>query len=471
MPAHSFLRSSLRTPAAYTLPAWAQGKFKNLPTNGRLSLGNLPTPVYQITPAPQDDVTQDSTILGALRKHDIKLWIKRDDMSGGVELGGNKVRKLEFLLAEACAQGHKSVVTIGGEQSNHCGATATAARMLGMKPHLILRTHRADDIDASGSSATTPTTTLQNGIATDSFGAVGNVLIDRVVGSSIYACTPEENAHVGSHTMVQRLADYLEQEEGERPYCVPVGGSNGLGTWGYINAVDELSHQLEQTGAHTEGDDRSSAVTFDHVVVASGSGGTAAGLAIGFALCPSLQSVHLHAIGVCDNPDYFYRTMAKIVTEGMGYSPTGEAFGGDGDAPSAGDDPDDMESFLRRRVTVHQGQGLGYAVSSTQELRFMEQFAMETGIVLDPVCSGKALYHFFQNVLSTTTIDSAGEDDDATQSDSPYQGCNILFWHTGGALSMFDKVDDLQLPQNSPVTRLCLDNGSRNDGSSRGIFI
>mmetsp|Transcript_7939 Transcript_7939/g.21459 ORF Transcript_7939/g.21459 Transcript_7939/m.21459 type:complete len:467 (-) Transcript_7939:133-1533(-) len=466
MPAHSFLRSSLRTPAAYTLPAWAQGKFKNLPTNGRLSLGNLPTPVYQITPAPQDDVTQDSTILGALRKHDIKLWIKRDDMSGGVELGGNKVRKLEFLLADACAQGCTSVITIGGEQSNHCRATASAARMLGLKPHLILRTKRADAVAVDEGA--------------DSFGAVGNILVDRMVGSSIYTCTPGEYGRFGSDALVKRLADHLEKEHGEKPYCIPVGGSNGVGTWGYINAVEELRQQLRQAGAESErqdgkqDNDDGNAVNFDHVVFASGSGGTAAGLSMGFSLCPSLVSTRLHAIGVCDTPDYFYKTMAKIVKEDMGYShsSTDDVSSGTSAAPDAEGGSGGIESFLRQKVTVHQGKGLGYAVSTMEELDFVEQFAMETGVVLDPVYSGKALYHFFQNVLSTTDNNGndSGEEDDTAQTTNPYHGSNILFWHTGRALGLFDKVNDLQLSKQSPVTRLGL-YGKPNEGSPGSISI
>jgi 1-aminocyclopropane-1-carboxylate deaminase/D-cysteine desulfhydrase-like pyridoxal-dependent ACC family enzyme len=101
---------------------------------------------------------------------DLSFYIKRDDMTGGVDLGGNKIRKLEFLLADALANDYNSVVTIGGEQSNHCRATAAAARMVGLEPHLILRTTR----DPSDLRYT------------------GNILIDRMVGSKIYTCTPGE---------------------------------------------------------------------------------------------------------------------------------------------------------------------------------------------------------------------------------------------------------------------------------------
>lgn len=136
----------------YEPPDWAKNVLLNVPKHGRLHLANLPTPLYRIM------------------YKDLPLYIKRDDMTGGVELGGNKIRKLEFLLADALASDYTAVVTIGGEQSNHCRATAAAARMVGLEPHLILRTKRA----------------------IDDFGYTGNILIDRMVGSTIYTCTPGE---------------------------------------------------------------------------------------------------------------------------------------------------------------------------------------------------------------------------------------------------------------------------------------
>jgi D-cysteine desulfhydrase len=235
---------SQRTP--YHPPAWAEQVLTNVPPNGRLHIANLPTPVYKLSPT---NATPNS-ILQKLADLDISLWIKRDDMSGGVETGGNKIRKLEFLLADALANNYKSVVTIGGEQSNHCRATAAAARMVGLEPHLILRTARADQI--------------QTGV--DDVGYTGNILFDRMVGSTIYTCTTGEYGRVGSVQLVQRVCKHLEntQQKGA-PYPIPVGGSNALGTWGYINAVDELLTQWKSLESQP---------SLDHVVFASGSGGT-----------------------------------------------------------------------------------------------------------------------------------------------------------------------------------------------------
>lgn len=133
-------------------------------------------------------------------------------MTAGVELGGNKIRKLEFLLADAIDQNYKSVVTIGGEQSNHCRATAAACRMVGLEPHLILRTRRANQVETDRES---------NDI--DSFGYVGNILFDRMVGASIHTCTPGEYGRVGSKELVRRVCRDIESKTSQKVYPIPVG--------------------------------------------------------------------------------------------------------------------------------------------------------------------------------------------------------------------------------------------------------
>ena len=125
---------SLRPDAAvpYRPPAWAEDSLANAPASGRLRLANLPTPVHLVaSPRLSRDsaaggATEGGGIMDRLDELGVSLYVKRDDATGGAELGGNKVRKLEFLLADALAGGCDSVVTIGGEQSNHCRATAAA---------------------------------------------------------------------------------------------------------------------------------------------------------------------------------------------------------------------------------------------------------------------------------------------------------------------------------------------------------
>ena len=376
---------SLTKPSPYVLPTWAKDILSNIPLNGRLSLANLPTPLYRL------ETKTETTVLQRIKELNISLYIKRDDMTGGCETGGNKIRKLEFLMADALASGHDAVVTIGGEQSNHCRATAAAARMVGLEPHLILRTGRANAVQEKDAE----------------FGMTGNLLFDRMVGSTIYTCTPGEYGRVGSTEIVEGVCTHLTRK-GKKPYGIPVGGSNWLGSWGYIQGVDEVLHQWKDSDQ-----------SLDHVVFACGSGGTAAGIALGFGLAPE-QSPSVHAVAVCDDPDYFYNYVANIADD-MGFQ---------GDALA----------FIKGNMVVHQGKGLGYASSTPEELNFVTQFAVETGILLDPVYSGKALYHFVTNVLE--------------QDPEAYRGNNVLFWHTGGALGLFDKGNDLFLNAVSPVKRL-----------------
>ncbi|GAX11194.1 hypothetical protein FisN_9Hh290 [Fistulifera solaris] len=357
---------------AYTPPSWCS---LTPPPHGRLSLAHLPTPLHPLT--------WHGDMGASLTKHNISFWIKRDDMTGGIEWSGNKIRKLEFLLADAQQQECTAVLTIGGAQSNHCRATAAAARRLGLEPHLILRS--SSDI-----------------------GTVGNLLMDRMVGSHIYTCTPGEYGRLGSEVLVQHVAEAIERDTKHKVYRIPVGGSNAIGTWGYLQAVDELIQQQ---------------ATFDHIVFACGSGGTAAGIVLGFAMAYENAALEhmpqLHAVGVCDDPNYFYAYMAQIAVD-MGFSI---------DHYDDNNQYASVEDYLRQHVTLHQGKGRGYAVNTPEELQFGVDFAHATGIVLDPVYSGKALYHFWTRVLQENMYSFANQ--------------SILFWHTGGALGLYDKCGEL----------------------------
>jgi D-cysteine desulfhydrase family pyridoxal phosphate-dependent enzyme len=371
-----------------------------------------------------------SSILSRLAELNIKLYIKRDDATSGIELGGNKLRKLEFLLADALRsspddEGYDSIVTIGGEQSNHCRATASACRLVGLEPHIILRTSRADTIHAGK----------------DDMGYTGNLLFDRMVGSTIYTCTPREYTKFGSTKLIDSVCNIIRQKKKKpnNPYPITVGGSNAVGTWGYIDAVDELIQQIEASDIST----------LDHVIFATGSGGTATGITLGLSLAygchgsvghPAMQNKdppRIHAVGVCDHPDYFYRTMSNIADEmGMTLS---SSFDNNTNGSSSSMT---TEEFIRDAVTVYNGKGNGYAVSTNDELDFITTFAIETGIVLDPVYTGKALYYFLSTVLE--------EDPEI------YRDTNILFWHTGGSIGLYDKGDDLleRMSQSSHVIRI-----------------
>lgn len=190
----------------------------------RVRLAHLPTPI--------EAMPRLSAALGGPR-----LWVKRDDLTG-LGLGGNKVRKLEYLLAEAQANGAKTLLTIGAVQSNHCRQTAAVAARYGLNCILVL----------SGQADQAPS---------------GNYLLDRLFGARIVWATREERQAVFEQTFKQAW------EDGLRPYAIPVGGSNAAGTVGYVAAFEEF---LEQ------------GVEVDWIVLASSSAGTQAGLVLGAKL-------------------------------------------------------------------------------------------------------------------------------------------------------------------------------------------
>jgi D-cysteine desulfhydrase family pyridoxal phosphate-dependent enzyme len=187
----------------------------------RIRIAHLPTPV--------ESMPRLSAYLGGPR-----LWVKRDDLTG-IAFGGNKVRKLELLLAEAQANGARTLVTVGAAQSNHCRQTAALAAHYGMGCILVL----------SGDPSQSPT---------------GNLLIDEVLGAEI-VWTDRQNRE----TVLQQTFDQA-WESGRRPYLIPLGASNPVGALGYMFAFDELLTQQVQP---------------DWIVVASSSGGTQAGLVLG----------------------------------------------------------------------------------------------------------------------------------------------------------------------------------------------
>lgn len=359
---------------AYKPPAWltqAGGVAMGRVPAERISLGRFPTPLQKVE-IPEDNIGLD-------------WWVKRDDLSS-FDLSGNKVRKLEFLLYDAKQKGCDSVITIGGEQSNHCRATAVAARQIGLDPYLILRR-------PTGS--------------TEEIGLVGNILLDRMVGSKIFTVSTGTYMQIGSDRLIEELAVKL-REDGKKPYVIPVGGSNVLGAFGYMNCVEEI---ISQSQTHS--------LTFDHIVVACGSGGTLAGLAIGMRLAgiPS----QLHIVGVCDTPDTFYEHLHHVAED---LSIDFDVFGP-----------------VRSWCHIYPGQGIGYARSTEEELQYLLKVSRQTGIALDPVYSGKGLYHFVKRVMV-----------DRPELFAPKQ--RVLFIHTGGVLGLYDKLDQLSpfLPESNGDT-------------------
>ena len=175
----------------------------------RIRLGHFPTPLE-----PMDNLTR---LLGGPR-----LWIKRDDCTG-LSSGGNKTRKLEFLMAEAIAQKADVVITQGATQSNHARQTVAAAAKLGMQCHILLE-------DRTGNTQFNYT---EN----------GNVLLDRLHGATV-------ERRAGGSDMQAEMESVAKQLEraGHRPYVIPGGGSNPVGALGYVNAALELVYQSVELG-------------------------------------------------------------------------------------------------------------------------------------------------------------------------------------------------------------------------------
>lgn len=297
----------------------------------RVPLARLPTPL--------EPLERTGEQLG------VELLVKRDDQTGA-ELSGNKVRKLEFLLAEARALGCDTVITCGGQQSNHCRATALASARVGMGSHLLLRT-----LDPARPPAPT-----------------ANILLDRMAGAAIQWISMAD--WVWRDELMAEAAARLERD-GRRPYVVPEGGSNALGAWGYVRAVvEELDPELAALPPRPTS-----------VVYACGSGGTGAGLVLGAALCGWRErGIRVVGVNVCDDRDYFVRAIGRLCGE------FGRAVPG---APAiAAEEIEIVDGYV----------GLGYGKSRPEELAELLALARREGLVLDPVYTGKAYFGLVQEL-------------------------------------------------------------------------
>jgi len=327
------------------------------PLPGRLALSALPTPV--------ESLDRLSAALG------VDFLVKRDDLTGS-HLSGNKIRKLDFLLADALAKGATHVITCGGLQSNHARATALAAASLGLHPLLLLRTPNGVEGD------------LPNP-------AEGNVLLDVMAGARLVTCTPEAYREHRAELMLA-LADELERT-GARPYLIPEGGSNALGALGYCECVSELLAQLTEPP--------------DIVVAATGSGGTLAGLALGFerAALPT----QVVGVAVCDDAAYFETIVQRIAAEAHASW--------------------DLPVLSPGRYRVLEGfQGRGYGLATDRELAFLIETLRQDGLALDPVYTNKAFFGL------VTTLQSAPE---TLLPNLAGRAGRVVFIHTGGLFGLF----------------------------------
>ncbi len=256
-----------------------------------------------------------------------RLWIKRDDLTG-VELSGNKVRKLDFLMKEAVEQGAGRIITCGGVQSNHCRATAYVAAKLGLKTTLVLKGNPPET-------------------------ATGNWMLNRLLGVDMYYITEEEYRDVD--TIMANIAG----ESDEQCYVIPEGGSNEVGAWGYVSAFHEIIKQIGQQGP-----------AIDTIVTATGSGGTHAGLLI--ARCLTQSPLQILSVNVCDDAAFFSNKIDDILRRFK------KRFA-------------ETLTWRREDIHIVDGYaGQGYGALDSRLIQTITKIAQTEGIVLDPVYGAKA---------------------------------------------------------------------------------
>jgi D-cysteine desulfhydrase len=265
--------------------------------------------------------------------------MKRDDLTG-IALSGNKIRKLEFVIAEALRQKCDTLITTGGLGSNHARATAVAARQLGLHPYLVLR----------GNPGPVPD---------------GNFLFDALLNAEVKFISQED--YQRRDDIMSETAEDLK-EQGRKPFIIPEGASNELGAWGYFKAAKEIQDQIK----------KNKLPEFDGIVAPVGSGGTQAGLLLGLSYYES--HIPAYGVNVCDDEEYFIEKIKNILL-------------------SFNDHYQFPKTLPVESIQLIDGYvGKGYALSREEELEVIKLVARLEGIFLDPVYTGKAMYGLIDQI-------------------------------------------------------------------------
>ena len=319
----------------------------------KISLANLPTPIFSFDKInPNKDFTT--------------LYIKRDDFTG-MEMSGNKVRKLEYSLKEALDLNAEVFITCGGAQSNHCRATAAAAATLSKKCHLVLRT-------------------APEGIPE------GNLFLDNMLNAKITFITPEEYKDNRMDIMKGVQKDYADK--GIVAYILPEGASNGIGLFGYYSAYEEILLQEMQLG-----------VTFDTICIADGSGGTYAGLYAANEVYGKNKKIV--GVNIYNAEDDGRVKVSKIIDEAVEISGYNEPI-----------NRDNMHVLI-------DYVGEGYSIASDEVRAFIRDTARNTGVVFDPVYTGKSFCGLIEEI----------------KKENPLLKGNVLYIHTGGLFGVFPQKE------------------------------
>lgn len=309
----------------------------------KINLANVPTPLQKISFEGKE------------------IIIKRDDLTG-VELTGNKVRKLEYLLAEAKKEKADYIFTCGGEQSNHARATVIAASQLGFKTRLFLwgsKTNKAD----------------------------GNTFFYKYFNAETLYLNKKEYDNI-NEVMSEARTGLLKK--GKNVFVIPEGGSTSTGIKGYVDFVDELQNQIDLKKA-------------EGIVVAAGTGGTAAGIIAG--LSHKKFKTKVYAVNVLYNKVEIKKKIMMLTEACILENNLGNNF-----------DPEQL-------VVLDGYSNEGYKNISTDKLQLIRRFAKSTGIILDPAYTGKAFYAFYKNFSAKKDL------------------AKNIFVHTGGIWGVMGKKE------------------------------
>ncbi|MBT9779977.1 pyridoxal-phosphate dependent enzyme [Clostridium sp. MCC353] len=331
----------------------------------KAKLGFFPTPFYKL-----ENLSE---------KLGVNLYIKRDDFTGMSLFGGNKIRKLEYLIGEAVEQGCDYVFTYGATQSNHAMQTVTACRRYGLHPVIYLvAIVKPDEEDIRS-----------------------NLLLDRIMGAEIHIVEmlegeTEADAEERSFVMAREHIARLEKE-GHKCYDVPMGGASPAGSLGFVEGFVELEEQLEQMN-----------LKMDYIFHATGTGGTMAGLAAGKKLVGSAAKII--SVNVSEKNSGYPAKCAELANDSLKLIGTERLV----------DEKEDIHTDLNYYLP-------GYEIPNQGATEAIRMLAREEGLFLDPVYTGKA----FAGLI------------DYIRTGKVEQGSNVMFWHTGGATALFAEKEIL----------------------------
>ncbi len=309
----------------------------------KLNFANLPTKIEKL-----------ERLSDKLNKN---IYLKRDDQTGS-EISGNKIRKLEYAIKEALDNGCDYLITCGGLGSNHARATTAIAAKLGIGSYLVLRGEEDAELE-------------------------GNLFLDKILGAKIKWISKEEYAKNRTEIM-EAIREEL-YKKGHNGYIIPEGASNGIGSFGYINAMKEIEVQEKEMGVY-----------FDSIIVPVGSGGSYAGLF--YRNHMEDRKSKIYGVNVSSDAEHFKEAIMGLLEQIDNY--TGEKIG-----------------IEKDQINIIDGYvGKGYALSTKEEIDFISNLARTEGLVLDPVYTGKAMYGMVEEIKKGNFSNSE----------------DILFIHTGG---------------------------------------